>query len=85
MGPHLFGQLLHRDLAAHEARRVHRQVPGHRVQRPQRRELDPQRRGAHLVEVLDTRQVAQPAFVPIDDIDPDTTAAVDDATRIWPP
>ena len=85
MGPHQLGQLLHLDLAADEARRLHRQVPRHRVQRPQRRELDPQTVGAHLEEVLDTRQVAQPVFAQIDQIDPDTSAAVDAATRIWPP
>ena len=70
MGPHLLGQLLHLDVAAHEARRLHRQVPRHRVQRPQRRELDPQPVGAHLVQVLDTRQVTQPMLAPIDQLDP---------------
>ena len=69
MGPHLLGQLLHRDLAAHETRRLHRQVPRHRIQRPQRRELDPQPVGAHLVQVLDTRQVTQAMLAPIDQLD----------------
>ena len=86
VGPHQLAQLLHLDLAAHETGRLHRQVPRHRIQRPQRRELDPQPLGAHLEQVLDARQVAQPMLAQIDQLDArDTTAAVDAATRIWPP
>ena len=86
MGPHQLGQLLHLDLAAHEARRLHRQVPRHRVQRPQRRELDPQPVGADL-EAGARRPTGRAAGARPDRPDRrrDTSAAVDAATRIWPP
>ena len=48
---------------------LHRQVPRHRVQRPQRRELDPRPVGAHLEQMLATGQVAQAVLAQIDQLD----------------
>ena len=67
---HELADLLHLHLAADEARDLHRQVPGGRVQRPQRRERGLEAVRPHLVEADRRRQVPQPVLAQIDQVDP---------------
>ena len=86
MGRHQFAQHLHLVVTADEARRLHRQVARHRVQGPQRRELGlaGRRRGPGTdASTADrSRRRCSPKSTKST---PSTSAAVDAATRIWPP
>ena len=55
--------------ATHERRHLQRQIPGERVQRPQRSKVRHQARRPHLEDPLRDREIGQPMLAQVDELD----------------